>query len=80
MATGFKKNIQFTLAGIGSGLLISAAVRLIAGFFFALPADLASLVSFGIAGIVGGSYIGFVLAHFNYDALFKHLDKTKDLT
>lgn len=77
MTTQTTKGITFTAAGVGIGLMASLAVRLVAGFFMNLPLDFASLSSFGIAGIIMGAYFGYVLSHFNYEALFKHTDKSK---
>lgn len=80
MATALKGKTRLIFAGIGSGLVISAAVRLMAGLFFTIPDNLTFLLLFGIAGAVGGTCLGLILVRFNYDAFFRHLDKTKDLT
>lgn len=77
MSAQTTRGITFTAAGVGIGLMAGLAVRLIAGFFMNLPVDLASLSSFGIAGIIMGAYFGYVLSHFNYEALFKHTDPSK---
>lgn len=77
MATPANRWIAFTLGGMGIGLVASLAVRFVAGFFMKVPADFASLASFGIAGIIMGGYFGYVLSNFNYDALYKHTDKNK---
>lgn len=72
-----KRGFAFVMAGMGVGLLVTVGIRLVAGFFFSLPYDIGSFVSWEIAGLILGAYFGYVLSHFNYDSLFKHLDNNK---
>lgn len=77
MKTQSKKSFTYTLAGVGIGLLASVGVRFAAGFFYNLHADLSTVAAFGVAGILSGAYFGYILSHFDYEGLFKHVGDKK---
>lgn len=75
MNTKSKKGIIYTVAGTVIGVAASMGVYLIVGFFWGIPADASNIASFGVAGLIMGAYFGYVLSHFNYEGLYKHLHK-----
>lgn len=75
MNTQSKKGLIYTAAGTVIGVTASMGIYLIASFFWGVPADASNMGSFGVAGFIMGGYFGYVLSHFNYEGLYKHLHK-----